>query len=156
MKEVIVGSKQITRERGVAAAVAAGLDSVNDGADGLCCAVTDGSSCFLILYRRLRRRGRQEKKRSIGVLKKDRRTDGLNIFHVDCFQGKIPLAVGKIRRFFIPKTNQAPSPNISINMDVDNKQNESPKTPTQASRMETVVLPPPPPPPPLPPPSLPP
>ena len=43
---LLEGSK--SRERGVGAA-AAGLDSVNDGAGGLCCAATDGSSCFLIL-----------------------------------------------------------------------------------------------------------
>ena len=111
--EVNGGRMQITVERGGWRQRLPGLDSVNDGADGLCCAVTDGSSCFLILCRR---RGPQETKRKEALHRcsQKRQTDGRTDYIYSTwivFREKIPLAVGKDTKILHSgKRNQAPSP----------------------------------------------
>ena len=130
---LLEGSK--SRERGVGAA-AAGLDSVNDGAGGLCCAATDGSSCFLILVVVVA--GKKRNAPLVFSKKTDGRTDYIPRGLFSRQRSRLQSENTKI--LHSKNDPSTVTPDVTLHTDADTKQTTVQNTNATVSHRDSVVV----------------
>ena len=98
---------------------------------------------FFLFSDPCRRRGPQETKRKEALhwCSQKRQTDGRNIFHVDCFQGKDRACSRKDTKILHSKNKPSTAtPNVALHTGVDTKQTKVQNTNATVSHRDSVVV----------------